>query len=137
MEKRICFVALVAVLVLGWQCRSTRDGTSMGKAEVVSSDSVEYELVVMDSGYDQFLLTEAHPMNFYSNEYYRSWNIRYVTEWNIRCNNPRRNGSFYVTSIDYSPHIDYGLELNYRLYNYFLFIERHYRIVLISRGRLR
>ncbi|MBP8789876.1 MAG: hypothetical protein KBH01_00430 [Breznakibacter sp.] len=137
MKKRLFLVAFSALMILGWQCRSTQGGGEGLTAEVVATDSLEYELLVMDSGYDRFLLTEAQPKNFYSNDYYRSWNIRYVAEWNMRCNNPRQYGSFYVTPIDYSPHVDYGLELNYRLYNYFLFIERQYRIVLIPRGRLR
>ncbi len=133
MKNRIFILILILISIVGWQCRSARDGAGV-KAEVIAHDSTQYELVVMDSGYEQFLASEAKPINFYSNEYYSSWNQRYVTEWNIRCHNPRRYGSFYVMPIDYSPHVDYGIELNYRLYNYFLFIERDYRIVLVPRG---
>ena len=100
----------------------------------VEKDSTQYELVIFDIKYDTFLATQP-PKEFYSDEYYHSWNIQYVTEWNIRHNNPLRHGDFYETQIDYQPHVDYGIDLNHRLYNYFLFIEKEYGIVLIRRGK--
>lgn len=136
MKNRVVIWLFCALTPFLLQCRSTREG-SVGDAKLVSDDSLEYELVVMDAAYDRFLQTEAKPINFYSNDYYKSWNVRYVNEWNMRCNNPRQYGSFYVNPINYSPHEDYGIELNYRLYNYFLFVERHYKVVLIPRGRFR
>ena len=97
-------------------------------------DSVEYELIVLDPKFESWLVTQP-PANFYTQQYYETWNQQYVTEWNHRHNNPLRYGSFYETYIDYDPHIDYGLELNYRLYSYFRFIEDEYGIVLVPRGR--
>ena len=97
-------------------------------------DSVEYELIVLDPRFESWLATQPSA-NFYSQQYYETWNQQYVTEWNHRHNNPQRYGSFYETYIDYDPHIDYGLELNYRLYYYFRFIEDEYGIVLVQRGR--
>jgi hypothetical protein len=97
-------------------------------------DSTEYELIVMDSGFESWLATQP-PANYYSQQYYENWNHLYVTEWNNRHNNPLRYGDFYETHIDYDPNTDYGLELNYKLYYYFRFIEKEYGIVLVPRGR--
>ncbi len=99
-----------------------------------SSDSTEYELIIMDPRYDVFLATQP-PKEFYSNSYYQTWNIQYVVEWNIRHSNPLQYGDFYETQIDYSPNIDYGIDLNYKLYNYFLFIDKEYGIKLINRAK--
>lgn len=122
-------------------CSSTQKATDtapklkLGKnASVPGEDSVEYELIVLDPRYESWLATQP-PANFYSQQYYENWNHRYVTEWNHRHNHPLRYGNFYETYIDYDPSVDYGLELNYRLYNYFRFIEHAYGIVLIPRGR--
>ncbi|WP_291857938.1 DUF6146 family protein [Marinilabilia sp.] len=97
-------------------------------------DSTEYELIIMDSRFESWLATQP-PANYYSQQYYESWNHRYVTEWNNRHNNPLRYDGFYETHIDYDPNTDYGLELNYKLYYYFRFIEKEYGIVLVPRGR--
>ncbi len=112
---------------------SDKSNTSL-KIEETESDSTTYELLIFDIKYESYLATQP-PMNFYSQDYYENWNIQYVTEWNIRHNNPVRYGDFYETNIDYYQSTDYGLELNYKLYYYFLFIEKEYGITLIKRAK--
>ena len=97
-----------------------------------TEDSTEYELIVMDSGFESWLATQP-PANYHSRQYYETWNRQYVNEWNQRHNSPIQYGDFYETKIDYDPNVDYGLELNYKLYYYFLFIEDEYGITLIRR----
>ncbi|MFW6290305.1 MAG: DUF6146 family protein [Mariniphaga sp.] len=97
-----------------------------------NGDTTEYELIVMDSRFESWLATQP-PANYHSQQYYETWNRQYVNEWNQRHDNPLRYGDFYETKIDYEPNVDYGLELNYKLYYYFLFIEEEYGITLIRR----
>jgi hypothetical protein len=94
------------------------------------SDSVEYELIVLDPGYEAFLVTQPSK-EFYSQHYYENWNMRYVTEWNNRYRQPHIYGDLYQTYIDYRTTIDYGLELNYRLYYYFRFFEKENNVDLL------
>ena len=49
-----------------------------------SVDSVEYELIIIDPGYDLWLASVAKPMGYYSKEYLESWNQQYILEWNNR-----------------------------------------------------
>ncbi len=100
---------------------------------VESKDSTEYELIVFDPGYETFLASQPYPKNFYSDSYYQQWNYRYCVEWNIRHSNPIRYGDFYETQIPYELSVDYGLDFNFRLYQYFQFIEQEYGITLIRR----
>ncbi len=97
-----------------------------------AKDSTEYELIVLDPKFESWLATQP-PANYHSRQYYETWNRQYVNEWNQRHNNPMRYGDFYETKIDYNPNVDYGLELNYKLYYYFRFIEEEYGITLIRR----
>jgi hypothetical protein len=119
-------------------CRTTKKTEGpielINKDSTASEDSTEYDLIIMDSGFESWLATQLPP-NYYSQQYYENWNHRYITEWNNRHNNPLRYGGFYETRIDYNPNTDYGLELNYKLYYYFRFIEKEYGIVLVPRGR--
>ncbi|MDY6799624.1 MAG: DUF6146 family protein [Bacteroidota bacterium] len=110
--------------------QNLKDSSSV---EINSEDSTEYELLVLDAGFENYLLTVPHPKNFYSNEYYKNWNIQYCNEWNRRHQNPFRYGDFYETQINYEPSVDYGIDLNYKLYYYFQYIEDKYGIVLIRR----
>ena len=98
-----------------------------------STDSVEYELLVFEPGFESYLAKVQHLKEFYGNDYYKNWNIQYVAEWNVRAINPIRYGSFYENQIDYQWNINYGLDLNFTLYQFFQFIEEKYKIVLIKR----
>jgi hypothetical protein len=131
MKQMILFVFLICLAPL----LAAQQDTLRFEQNVVEDDSIEYELIVMDPGYESFLATQK-PMEFYSQSYYESRNYRYVTEWNARHSQPLRYGDMYETYIDYSPHIDYGLELNYKLYYYFRFFERKYGVRLLPESRL-
>ncbi len=134
---RSLFIIVITLTVLA-SCQTqkgiTKDSDSGLKIEETESDSTQYELLIFDIKFDSFLVTQP-PMEFYSQNYYETWNIQYVIEWNIRHNNPSRYGDFYESQIDYIQSIDYGIELNYKLYNYFLFIEKEYGITLVKRAK--
>jgi len=135
------FVAMGLLAISVTSCKTTKK-TNVPDQQVelkkqdheTSEDSTEYELIIMDSRFQSWLATQPSA-NFYSQPYYENWNHRYVTEWNHRHSNPIQYGDFYQTRIDYDQNTDYGLELNYKLYYYFRFIEKEYGIVLVPRGK--
>lgn len=95
------------------------------------NDEDEYDILVMDSQYDTYLKSIAKPMDFYSEFYYKSQNRDYVMEWNYRHNNPiQYDPHFYSTYIDYDWNKEYGINLEYKLYNYFKFLKWRYKIDL-------
>jgi hypothetical protein len=132
----VLFVGAIGVVIFG--CGSPKSVSSKPSKWQIDStsvdDSLEYRLIVTDGGYETYLATLAYPKDFYSDSYYRQWNIQYVAEWNYRCSNPLRYGSLYEYPINYDAWVDYGLDFNYRLYHYFLFFEKNYGQILIRRG---
>ena len=83
----------------------------------------------------------ARPLGFYSQNYLENWNNIYVTNWNIRAQNPTRfDPNIYGTIINWDSDIDYGMEVNYKLFNYFQFAQIKYNMRLDSdanQGRIR
>lgn len=95
------------------------------------NDEEEYDIIVLDPQYETYLVSIARPMEFYSENYYKNRNQMYVTEWNLRHSQPfRYNPDFYAVRIDYEPNKDYGLKLEYKLYNFFEFIKWKYKVDL-------
>lgn len=132
MKNMVC-VYLFSFLFFGL-CQNVIAQDNPKKVEIVNQeDSVEYEVIIFDAKFDTYLASIAKPMEFYTKDYYRSWNIRYVQVWNERYQDPLKYGDFYESYIDYDALTDYGLELNYKLYNYFRFVEDEYEINLIQR----
>lgn len=86
----------------------------------------EYELIIIDPGFNSWFATNARPVNFYSPQYYEQWNQIYVQAWNEKVDQAiyynDRNYPFQ-NRINYDPSEDYGVELNYKLYYYFRYIE--------------
>jgi len=105
----------------------------VSEGDTTQGDKHEYELIVMLLGYETYMATQL-PMEYYSENYYKLWNQRYVVEWNIRFHlGPRRD--LFENEIFYNPFTNYGIELEYSLYHFFRFFEDKYNLTLVYRGR--
>jgi len=99
----------------------------------IANDSLSYEIIIMDIGFNNYLNSIAKPLGFYSQQYLETRNRIFVAEWNQRAVNPLRYDSgIYENTIDYQPGTDYGMEVNYKLYNYFQFAQNKYKMRLSS-----
>ncbi|WP_343486416.1 DUF6146 family protein [Allomuricauda sp. d1] len=97
------------------------------EAVKISDDETEYEIIIIDPGFYTWLQSIARPEGYYSKTFLETRNQILVTNWNIRATLPLQfDANLYLFPIDYSPNIDYGYEVNYKLYNYFIFFQRKY-----------
>lgn len=126
--KKLLFYFIILLLITS--C-ATNYKNSIAKSKSIvkiANDSLEYEVIIMDIGFETYLNSIAKPITFYSQSFYETKNKLYVTEWNYRTLNLLKyNPSIYQNRIDYNPSINYGLDVNYKLYNYFKFVEHKYK----------
>lgn len=112
-------------------CSTQNQSSNIAQNITFEQDEEEYDLIVSDPDYEIYLKTIAQPMNHYSESFYLSKNQFYVIEWNLRHNNPLRyNPNIYTSYISYDPNIEYGLNFEFKLYNFFKFVEWKYKISL-------
>ena len=131
--KNLAILLLILAIIIGCsQSKSVVANTSQAKPVKgdtlrIANDSLEYEIVIIEPGFDSWLAT-AKPRNFYSVSYLENKNQLYVMSWNQRVLNPERyDPSLYERRIDYESNIRYGLEVNYLLYNYFVYFQSRYK----------
>ncbi len=94
----------------------------------IANDKLEYEIVIIEPGFNFWLQSVAKPEGYYSQSFLEGRNWLYVVEWNNRVLDPQRhNPNLYELQIDYNPSIDYGYEVNYKLYYYFIYFQLHYK----------
>ncbi len=127
--KNVFYLLMMSFLLL--QCKSLQSTTtSAEKPLTIAQDSLTYDVIIFDVGFESYLNTIAKPMNFYSQDYYELKNSLYVLSWNYRVRTSRQGhwSQVFESEIDYDSNINYGLEVNYKLYNYFKFIEYKYKI---------
>ncbi|UAM97103.1 DUF6146 family protein [Polaribacter litorisediminis] len=117
-----------------WACGSLPNNKASEIKEepvVIANDSLEYEITIIDIGFNYYLNAIAQPKGFYSQDYLETRNRVWVTTWNMRAQNPGQfDPNIYENIIDYQPNINYGYDVNYKLFNYFLFAQRKYKMNL-------
>lgn len=128
---------LIYILILGlfiYSCgtqdrnlRSDRVANAENDTVRIANDSLEYEIIIIEPGFNLFINSIAKPEGYYSQEYLENKNRFLVSEYNQRVRQPQRyNPNLYIQEINYENNVDYGYEVNYLLYNYFVYFSRQY-----------
>lgn len=139
---------LISILILGlviYSCATISDPSSSSRSNTIgqdtqepevtiqsdtvriANDSLEYEIIIIDPGYASFLYSKAKPEGYYSQTYLENKNQFLVTDYNQRVREPLRYDSrIYEQEINYDSQIDYGYQVNYKLYNYFVYLTHQY-----------
>ena len=140
MKKLNNLLLLVVIIAFSIGCNTPKTLTSNNNTTqektleatndtvVIANDELEYEIIIIDPGFNPWLISRARPEGYYSQSFLENRNYLYVTEWNQRVLQPSRfNPNLYEMQIDYSPQIDYGYKVNYKLYNYFIYFQLTYK----------
>ena len=134
--KTFIYIFLTCGLAIG--CHTTKpvainkdektESLKLSDTVSISNDELEYEIIIIEPGFNFWLASTARPEGFYSQQYLETRNYQYVIEWNNRVLQPQRyNPNLYEMQIDYQPNIDYGYDVNYKLYNYFIYFQLTYK----------
>lgn len=93
----------------------------------IANESSNYEIIIIEPGFQTWLQSIARPEGYYSQSFLENRNQIMVISWNQRVLEPiRYDPMLYEMQINYDPLIDYGYEVNYKLYNYFIYFQRKY-----------
>lgn len=140
-SKKYYFTAIMLVLtgLFFTQCKTSGEALSISDEEKmafqqvegdtieIKSDKTEYEIIIIEPGFNTWLASIARPEGYYEQNYLENRNRILVLEWNQRVLQPLRyRPNLYEMQINYEPNIDYGYEVNYKLYNYFVYFQRKY-----------
>lgn len=122
------FLIIVAVIAACSTQNKVSDNTAVAGAAAndtvrIANDDLEYEIIIIDPGFNGWLAGRARPRGHYPQEYFENKNWVWVTEWNSRVMQPQRYRNLYQMRIDYDRNTDYGYEVNYLLYNYLVYFQ--------------
>ncbi|MCA0152965.1 DUF6146 family protein [Winogradskyella vincentii] len=140
MKKLLPIIIVIALIA---SCKSyntsqvinhdTEDSLVKTDTVSISSDETDYEIIIIEPGFNNWLLSTARPRGFHSQQFLESRNQLLVQSWNQRNLQPQVfDPNLYELRIDYDNLTDYGYEVNYLLYNYFIYFQLKYNQRLTS-----
>ena len=124
--KRLIYI----ILFICTSCASTVIDSKLTTNDdtlVIENKELEYEVIIIEPGFNSWLITQK-PMSNYSKSALEIKNQFYITSWNQRVSHPfKYDTNLYEMSINYDSHLDYGLEVNYKLFMYFTYFQKKYK----------
>ncbi|MDP5231588.1 MAG: DUF6146 family protein [Cellulophaga sp.] len=140
MKNSLLYCALFGFIgVFSYSCTSSKNtiqttddekiafNQTKGDTITIANEETEYEIIIIEPGFDFWIQSVAQPPGFFSQNYLETRNNIWVIEWNQRVLQPQRhNPNLYELTINYDSFTDYGYDVNYKLYNYFVYFQRKY-----------
>ena len=134
--KKIIYILIVSVFI--FNCNTSKTPTSKKDERIeslkqndtvkIANEEIEYEIIIIEPGFNFWLASRARQRGYYTQQFLENRNVFYVMEWNQRVLQPQRyDTNLYELQIDYQQGIDYGYEVNYVLYNYFIYFQLTYK----------
>ncbi|WP_298393027.1 DUF6146 family protein [Flavobacterium sp.] len=126
--KNLLYVFTLLFIIIGCSTTSktvpTTDNTKVSDTIRIANEELEYEVIIIDGGFTSWLNSVAKPRGYYTENYLESRNQIYVSEWNRRFLQPQQYDSrLYEMQINYDNNTKYGYEVNYLIYNYFIYFQ--------------
>jgi hypothetical protein len=137
--KQIIFISIAFLFVLA--CSTPKGVVKIEESsenptavkDSIETDSLQYELETFDAKFETWYALHNNPSQYRSQEYYENWNRQYVNAWNYNATQPGKS-SFFEPIVGYEPNVDYGFELNHKLFYYFQYVERVLKIEIMPGG---
>lgn len=130
MKKLYYIIPFIIFIMTLTSCKSTKErdlNTTNTISDIVhiSSDSLEYEIYIIEPGFNQWLATRK-PRGFNTQYWLETRNNLLVNEYNSRVINTRQfDPNLYTQQIYYDKSANYGYEVNYLLWNWLEFFQEH------------
>ena len=129
--KRLYGFLIVACISFSCSTYSRMLGVKDNNLIDISQKEEAYELIVLDPGFDTWFAITWSPAKDRSVQYYALWNQQYVSAWNYKATNPHTS-ILFDSIIMYDSTVDYGMEVERKLYYYFRWVDTKLGIPILD-----
>lgn len=103
------------------------DSKNTEKTYDIEDDDSDFAINIVEPGFNVWLKSIAKPKGYYSLDFMKNRNKLFVTAWNQRVLNPYKyDNNLYQRQIMYNSSTDYGYNVNYKLYHFFIYFQLQY-----------
>ncbi len=128
------FLILSFITLFIFSCNSGKSPITQKDTQVTTqkndtihlkNDELEYDIIIIEPGFYDWLATQP-PKGHYGLDFLENRNRLWVSEFNRRVHDPKYPKTLYDQEINYNPTVNYGLDVNYLLYNYLKYFQEKY-----------
>jgi len=129
--KRYMIITVVAFYIVG--CTATKQVMLPYDDNLISiqEEEEEYELLVLDAGFETWYQVAWSSSNDRSLKYYEHWNQQYVNAWNYKATRSHTS-EFFDNMIQYDVSENYGMDVERKLYFYFRWVDTKLGIPILD-----
>jgi len=129
------FFILLTIMLFIWACSGPKTFVEAEKDEApeTAPDSVSYAMETNDDKFKTWYDLHKNSETNRSQNYFESWNKKYVKEWN-RLSSQKNKNEFFVPIIGFNRSKDLGFEVNHQLFYYFQYVENVLKIQILPDG---
>lgn len=133
MRSRILFIFVIGLFIFACSSQKSTVKENKSSDETASEDSTEYDVEMFDAKFKAWYKHYQTSANYNDQSYYESWNKQYVAMWNRKANSS--SGKFpFDPVVGFDSNYNYGLELNHKLFHYFMYVENVLKIRIMPGG---
>jgi len=135
------FIVIIAFIYLNshevselTQCKDRVTFAEQTPDTIHITDHKYFDITFYETGFNKWLAKQEPMSRFYESSL-EIKNMQYVNEWNKRVANPSiYDPHLYTKRIEYriNPRKRYGLEVNYKLYQFFIYFEKKHEQLLLD-----
>jgi hypothetical protein len=129
------YFILLTIMLFIWACSGPKTLVEAEKDETpeTAPDSVSYAMETNDDKFKTWYDLHKNSEINRSQNYFESWNKKYVKEWN-RLSSQKNKNEFFVPIIGFNRSKDLGFEVNHQLFYYFQYVENVLKIQILPDG---
>jgi len=129
------FFILLTIMLFIWACSGPKTLVEKEKVEApeTAPDSLSYAMETNDDKFKTWYDLHKNSEINRSQNYFESWNKKYVKEWN-RLSSQKNKNEFFVPIIGFNRSKDLGFEVNHQLFYYFQYVENVLKIQILPDG---
>ncbi|MBK7213639.1 MAG: hypothetical protein IPH88_10190 [Bacteroidales bacterium] len=127
----VCFIALICFMIAATSNSYGQTQDSQLNITEIENDTTIYDVLIIDPGFETWLLTHRSPSLERSASYYKTEATSGVLKWNSYFTSSRYD-SVIDNYIQFNSSEDYGEEVYSRIYWYFRYVDEVYGLDLIK-----
>ncbi|TQD40163.1 DUF6146 family protein [Haloflavibacter putidus] len=120
-------LSLFSLILLLNACKTSQNDSGQNEnSSQGNNQHLTYEVLIKEPGFIAWKKNQPQ-INTYKLGFLKEKNTDFINNFNKRVDNSEYDKELYLSEINYDENREYGKEVHYNLYNYFIYFQEKYK----------